>query len=160
MMKELVVKYSLTMFGGFAALFLVFYALGLASHPELRLLNGFVHIAVLYLLLRAYRRAYPETIDNYVRGVAVGMVASTFGVLAFTVFVFFTLELDPYLFEQLRSKSPLPEYFNPFTASLYIAVEGIVVSLIGAYIVTRIVDAKYEHANDKGKVNKSLTNGA
>lgn len=159
-MKTLAIKYGLFMFGGFAALFLVFYALGLASNYELRWLNGFVHLTVLYLLIRAYRKAYPETIDNYVEGVAVGMMASTLGVLGFSAMIFFTLELDPQLLAQLRSQTPLPEYFTPFSASLYITTEGIVVSLIGAYIITRIVDARYDHSPAEGKISQSLSSGS
>ncbi|MBI1227941.1 MAG: hypothetical protein GC192_22105 [Bacteroidetes bacterium] len=156
-MKELAIKYGVIMFGGFAALFLVFFMLGLAPNFELRWINGFVHLTVLYMLIRAYRRAHPETRDNYVTGVAIGMVASTLGVLAFTAMIFFTLNLDPHFFAQLRNQSPLPEYFTPFNASLYIAVEGIVVSLIGSYIITRIVDARYDHSPAEGKVTQSLT---
>lgn len=159
-MKELAVRYGLIMFGGFAALFLVFLVFGLAPNYELRWLNGFIHIGVLYMLIRAYRRAYPETRDNYVQGVAVGMVASTLGVLAFAVMVFFTLELDTHLLEELRSRTPMAQYFNPFSASLFITVEGIVVSLIGSYIVTRIVDARYDHSPAEGKISQSMTSGS
>ncbi len=158
-MKNLAIKYGFTMFGGFVALFLLAYLFGIAHHHELRFLNGAVHMTFLYLLIRAYRRACPETIDNYVAGVAIGMLASTIGVVAFTVFVFLFLELDPKLFGQLQAQSPQPENFTPFLASLYIAVEGLVVSLIGAYIITRVVDARYDRSPGEGKISKNLTNG-
>ncbi|MBK9016764.1 MAG: hypothetical protein IPM82_23290 [Saprospiraceae bacterium] len=156
-MQNLAIKYGLVMFGSFIAFFLLAYLFGIAQYHEFRLLNGVIHMTILYLLIRAYRRAFPETLDNYVSGVAVGMVASTIGVLAFTVFVFLFLESAPTLLAQLRERSPMPELLTPFNAAVYISVEGIVVSLIGGYIITRVVDARYDHSPAEGKVSKSMT---
>ena len=143
-MNHLIFKYGLLLYAGFAGLFLVFYFLGLASVVELRALNGVLHFGILYLLIRDYRVERPETIDNYVSGVVVGMMASAIGVVAFTVSMLLFLTINNPFFLELRAKSPLPDYFTPFTASLYIFVEGIAISLIGAYLIARIVDARYE----------------
>jgi hypothetical protein len=156
-MKKLAIKYGAIMFAGFSALFLLFYVFGVADKVGLRSLNAFIHFGAMYALIRAYRKAYPETIENYIKGTVMGMLASTVGVLAFAALVFFTLELDSGLLAQLKNQTPLPELFTPFNATLYIAVEGLVVSLVGAYIITRIVDARYDHSPAEGKVLKSMT---
>jgi hypothetical protein len=159
-MKKLAIKYGAIMFAGFSALFLLLFAFGVADHVELRSLNAIIHFGTMYALIRAYRKAYPETIENYLKGTIMGMLASTIGVLAFAVLVFFTLELDATLLSQLKSHTPLPEFFTPFNAALYISVEGLVVSVVGAYILTRIVDARYDHSPAEGKVLKSLKGAA
>lgn len=159
-MKSLAIKYGLIMFAGLAGLFLVLYIFGAADHANLRSLNVFIHFGVLYALIKAYRQAYPETVNNYVKGTVIGMLASTIGVFAFAALVFFTLELDPILLGQLKGNSPLPEYFTPFNAALYLTVEGTVAAVVGSYIVTRIVDASYDHTPSEGKVSKAITSSS
>jgi len=158
-MQNLAIKYGLMMFAGFTALFLVIYALGWANHVELRSLNVFIHFGVMYALIRQYRRQFPETRDNYIKGTLIGMFASALGIIAFALVVFSTLKLDPILLGQLKGRSPMPEYFTAFNAAQYLIVEGLVVSLVGAYIVTRIVDARYDHSPAEGKITntKSMT---
>lgn len=156
-MQNLAIKYGIIMFAGFAALFLILYVFGAAEYVNLRSLNVFIHFGVMYALIKAYRRAYPETLDNYVKGTIVGMLASTLGVIAFAALVFFTLELDSNLLGELQARSPMPQYVTPFNSAVYLTVEGLVVSLVGAYIVTRIVDARYDHSPAEGKVTQSIT---
>lgn len=159
-MKHLAIKYGMIMFAGFAALLLVLYIFGAADHANLRSLNIFIHFSVMYAMVKAYRQAYPETVNNYVKGTIASMLASMVGVFAFAALVFFTLSLDPILLGQLKGHSPLPEYFTPFNAALYLTVEGTVAGLVGAYIVTRIVDAKYDHVPSEGKVSRDIKSGA
>jgi hypothetical protein len=156
-MQSLAIKNGIIMFAGFAALFLILYVFGAAEYVNLRSLNVFIHFGVMYALIKAYRRAYPETLDNYVKGTIVGMLASTVGVMAFATLVFFTLELDSNLLGELQARSPMPQYVTPFNSAVYLTVEGLVVSLIGAYIVTRIVDARYDRSPAEGKVTQSIT---
>jgi hypothetical protein len=159
-MKNLAIKYGLFMFAGFAALFFILYIFGAAEYANLRSLNVFIHFGLMYVLIREYRRAYPETVNNYVKGTIVGMAASMIGAFAFAALVFFTLKLDPVLLGELKSRSPLPEYFTPLNAASFLTVEGTVVGLIGAYIVTRIVDARYDHTPSEGKVSKAMTSNS
>jgi hypothetical protein len=90
------------------------------------------------------------------KGTIIGILATALAVFAFAGLVFFTLELDPILLGQMKGHSPLPEYFTPFNASQFIITEGIVVGLVGAYIITRIVDARYDHFPSEGKVSKDI----
>ena len=121
--------------------------MGWSTNANLRVLNGFVHIGLLYLAIRDYRNRFPESHLNYISGVAMGMSASVIGVALFTAFmVIFLTFIDPGFFARLMADSPFSQYVNQFTACLFIFVEGIVVSLIGSYLVTRVIDARWESA--------------
>lgn len=146
-MQKIAINYGLKMFAGFAGLFLLVHFLGMSENYNLRVLNGVIHIGLLYFAIREYRLTFPETHNNYMSGVGVGMFASMLGVVAFTVFmVIFLTFIDPGFFARLEAKSAFPDFVNQFTACLFIFVEGIAVSLIGSYLVTRVIDANWESA--------------
>jgi hypothetical protein len=146
-MKKIALKYGAEMFAGFALLFLIVHLLGWSQHYYLRVLNGFVHLTFIYLAVRDYRRAFPESHDNYLSGVATGFYTSIIGVVLFTFSMCLFLALNQSFFELLKVQAPFQEYFTPVTASLFIFVEGVVVSLIGSYLVTRVIDAQLEQVN-------------
>lgn len=139
-MKKIAFKYGLWMFAGFTGFFLFMHLLGLSDRYFLRILNGLIHISMIYLAIREYRKQYKDSINNYVSGVAMGVYASVPGVVGFTIFMVLYLAFDPVFMNNLRVAMSMEEYLNPVTASLFILVEGFVVSLIGAYLVTRVVD--------------------
>ena len=111
--------------------------MGMVQQTELRIFNGVIHIACLYIAIRAYYKRYPENIENYMLGVAQGMQASVIGVGGFTLFMVIFLGIDPSLMKSICDNSKVGMYLNPVTASLFIFAEGVIVSLIGSYIVTR-----------------------
>ena len=149
-MQKIAINYGLKMFAGFTGLFLIAHLLGGSDNYNLRILNGVIHFAFLYFAIREYRQEFPETHNNYISGVSVGMYASMIGVVLFTLFMLlFFVYIDPDLFMKIQANSPSGEYFNQFTVTLYIFTEGIVVSLIGSYLIMRIIDAKLE-----GKLGK------
>ncbi len=145
-MKKIALKYGFQMFAGFAFLFLIVHLLGWSQNYYLRVLNGFIHITFIYLCIRDYRREFPDSQGNYLLGVAAGFYASIIGVALFTIAMCLFLAIDQPFFELLKAQAPFSEYFTPVTASLFIFVEGVVVSLIGSYLVTRVIDAQLEKA--------------
>ena len=145
-MEKIALKNGVRMFLGFSALFLIAHLLNISDNYNLRILNGIIHLTFMYLAIREYRKAFPKTTNNYLSGVAMGMFASIIGVLIFTIAMFLFLFFNPTFFELLQSKAPLPKYFTPFTASLLILTEGIAISLIGSYILVRIIDAQVKPA--------------
>ena len=154
-MKKIAFNYGPKMFAGFALLFLLVHLLGWSENYYLRVLNGAIHFTFIYLAIKKYRTTEPNSFDNYISGVAVGFYTSMIGVLLFTISMFLFLTVfDPAFFEELKSQVSLPQYFTPFTASLFIFVEGIVVSLIGSYLLTRIIDDREEKIRAK---NQSLS---
>ena len=139
-MRNISVKYGLLMLVGLIALYLLMYVMGLGHRSEFRMLNGVIHLYCIYKAIQAYYNLHPENIGNYMMGVMQGMGASIIGVGAYTAFVTIFLALDPTLMNLIRQNSNMAAYLNPYSISLYILVEGLVVSLIGAYILTRVVD--------------------
>ena len=139
-MQSISIKYGLLMLVGLIALYLLMYVMGLGHRSEFRMFNGVIHLYCIYKAIQAYYNLHPENIGNYMLGVTQGMGASVIGVGAYTAFVTIFLALDPTLMNLIRQNSNMAAYLNPYSVSLYILVEGLVVSLIGAYILTRVVD--------------------
>jgi hypothetical protein len=145
-MKSIAWKYGLWMAAGFTGLFLLMYSAGVAHNYNLRILNSVIHIGLLYGAISAYREHTPDKVGNYVSGVAMGMYSSVIGVLIFTLFMGLFLGFEGNLMAHIKETMPVGRYLNSFTTPLFIFVEGIAVSLIGSYLVTRIVDDRMPQA--------------
>ncbi|PHN07256.1 DUF4199 domain-containing protein [Flavilitoribacter nigricans] len=139
-MKKLAFRFGLWMLAGFVAFFLLMHLFGLSNNYNLRVLNGVIHLGVIYFAIKAFRSKYPDTVSNYVSGTAMGMYVSVVGVLGFTIFMILFLSFNPGFLQELREAMPMGDYLTPITASLFILMEGIVISLIGSYILTRVID--------------------
>ncbi len=137
-MRAISVKVGSLMLIGFIAIFYVVYMMGYAQHSEFRVLNGVVHLSLMYVAIRAYYRTNPKNVENYLLGVEQGMQASIIGVVGYAMFIAVFLLIDPRLMNVIKDKSPMGIYLNPYSITLYIFTEGLVVSLIGSYIMTRI----------------------
>ena len=141
-MRAISIKMGLWMLMGFVGFFLLAYLLGFGDRSELRVFNGVIHIYCLYLALQSYQALHPESVSNYMSGVALSLMTSVIGVIGFTLFMTIFLNLNPELMDNIRQHSQLGTYMNPFTSSLYIAAEGLIVSVVGAYILVRVMDMK------------------
>lgn len=139
-MKKIALKYGLWMFIGFTVFFLLMHILGLSKNHNLRVFNGIIHISMIYMAIRDFRSQNKSTVSNYVSGVAMGMYVSFIGVLTFALFQFFYLNIDEVFMQSLIADNSVGAYLTPFTASLFIFAEGIAISLIGSYILTRVID--------------------
>lgn len=143
-MKTIAVRFGLYFFAGLVAIFLLSYVSGLAENYELRLVNGLLHMVILYYGINQLRVRQPDTHQNYVSGVAQGMYIGTVGTVLFSIFTALFLFADTNLLSQLQAATPLQENLTPLTAGVFILMEGIAVSLIGSYLLTRYVDARLE----------------
>ena len=141
-MRAISIKMGLWMLMGFVGFFLLAYLLGFGDRSELRVFNGVIHMYCLYLALQSYHALHPESVSNYMSGVALSLMTSVIGVIGFTLFMTIFLNLNPELMDNIRQHSQLGTYMNPFTSSLYIAAEGLIVSVVGAYILVRVMDMK------------------
>lgn len=146
-MKKIAIKYGLWMLAGFIAFFLLMHLLGLSTNTYLRVFNGIIHLGLIWAAIRQYRERHPDSVNNYVSGVAAGMWTSAIGVLGFAIFMFFWFVLTPGFLEAVQDNIPIEKYITPLTATLFILAEGIAISLIGSYIVTRIVDMRMAEAS-------------
>jgi hypothetical protein len=138
LMRAISTQLGLVMLTGFIAIFYIIYMLGYAQHTELRVLNAFVHLSCMYLAIKAYYKKDPENVENYMLGVAQGMEASIIGVVGYALFIVVFMKIDPRLMNLIKQNSNMAIYLNPYTITLGILTEGLMVSLIGSYIMTRI----------------------
>jgi hypothetical protein len=137
------------MFAGLTAYFLIMHALNLSNRFDFRVLNGVIHISLLYLAIRDFRRLHPDRF-NYLSGVATGMVTTVFGVLPFALFQLIHLALNDSFMQYLQENAPLiGNYLTPFSAALVVFLEGIGVGFIASYILMRIVDARFRKLEEK-----------
>lgn len=146
-MKHIALRYGLWMFLGFTGFFLLMHLLNLSQNYYLRVFNGIIHVSCLWLALRAWYRDHHEPSDDYTSGVVMGMFTSFVGVLPFTIFMVLFLAYNPSFLTSIQTQSPIGQYFTPITASLFILVEGIAVSLILSYIMVRLLEILREKAD-------------
>jgi hypothetical protein len=132
------IKIGLYMLAALIAYFLLMYALGLGYRTEFRFFNSVIQILFVYRAIRAYYALSPKSTHNNLLGVAQGMWVSLIGVGGFAVFITIFMYLNPTLMTAIAQNSVLKNSLNPFTVSLYIVAEGLIVSLIGSYIFTRV----------------------
>jgi hypothetical protein len=136
-MRIISIKVGISMLFGFIATFGVVYILGFAQYTELRILNGFVHLSCLYIAIRAYYKVDPQNVRNYMLGVMQGMGASVIGVVGYAIFMAIFMKIDAPLMNTIKENSPIGIYLNPISITLFVLVEGLGISLIGSYILTR-----------------------
>ena len=137
-MRAISIQIGLLMLIGFIVIFYIIYMLGYAQYTELRVLNAVVHLSCLYLAIRAYYKTDKEHVENYMLGVVQGMEASIIGVIGYALFIVIFMKIDPQLMNLIKQNSPMAIYLNPYTITLAILAEGLMVSLIGSYLMTRI----------------------
>lgn len=154
-MKTIAFKFGFYFFIGLVAIFLISYLLGLAADYELRVVNGLLHVAILYYGIRELRFKQPDTHQNYVSGVAQGLYIGAVGTVLFSIFTVLFLIGAPGLMAALQAATPLGDALTPLTAGVFILMEGVAVSLIGSYILTRYVDARLEQKKGVGSTYAS-----
>jgi len=143
-MQTIAFRYGLWMFIGFTGFFLLMHGFGLSEKSYFRILNGVIHLGFLWAALRDWSQYHHGDANEYPSGVVAGMFTSLVGIIPFTVFMAIFLSYNPALMVSIQEQSPIGEYFNPFTSSLFIFVEGLAISLIASYIIIRIVEARHE----------------
>lgn len=141
-MQQIALRYGAWMFLGFAAFFLSMHLLQWSHNYYLRIFNGVIHAAGLWLALRAWMNENPEQRhDDYPTGVAMGLMTTLVAVVPFTIFMAIFLAYNPGFMAAIQSQTPIGQYFNPVTASVFILMEGVAAGVIGSYIIQRVQEA-------------------
>lgn len=148
-MYSISIKMGLTMLIGFISFFLLMYVMGLGAHIELHLFYLVIQIFFMYKAIRGYYAGHPKSTHNNLLGVAQGMITSLVGILGFALFMAIFLFYSPNLVNTMRLDSLLGVSLNPYSASLIILTEGLVVSLIGSYVAARISEDEPLTTEDK-----------
>ncbi len=143
-MKQIAFRYGLWMFFGLTGFFLLLHIFHLSENIYLRVFNGVIHLGLLWMALRAWTRRHHDGTSDVTSGVVVGMFTSFIGVVPFAFFMAIFLEFNPDLLASIQHQTSVGEYLNPITSCFFIVVEAIVISLIGSYIILRILDAMRE----------------
>lgn len=153
-MNSPVIRYGLYFALSLIVIFLGAFLMGVADNYYLRFLNGFGHVVVLYYGIKNLRIRRPDTVNNYVSGVAQGVSIGAFGSLIFGLFLLGFLLATPGLVAELQSATNLGPRLTPWAMALITIAEGVAVSLIGSYLLVRYVDARLE-AKNKGAMYAS-----
>lgn len=140
--NDITIKYGIIMFLGFLGFFIIMKILSLNSNFNLRILNGLVHLPIVYFAIREYKTRADPGEFTYSSGILIGIQASFVGVLSFALFQFFFLNVDGALMNYIQENAPLGagQFLNPFSASLYLFMEGMVAGMFASYLGMRIVD--------------------
>jgi hypothetical protein len=139
-MYTIAIRMGLGMLAGFICFFLPMTLLGLGDRSELRIFNGVIHVYFMYQAIKMYRDLYPADRNNYILCAAQGIMASLIGILGFAFFMILFLTFNTALMDSIKAANPtISIYLNPFSASLFIITEGVIVSLMGSYLITRIL---------------------
>ena len=144
--KDIIIKYGIIMFIGFLGFFILMKFLSLVSNTNLRVLNGFIHLPLVYLAISEYKnRVSPEKF-TYLSGTMVGVKASLIGVGAFAIYQMVFLYLDEGMMAFILGNAfeGAENYLTPFTISLYLFLEGMIASMLVSYIAMRIVDMRQQ----------------
>ena len=139
-MLKIAIKYGFVLALGLTFFFLIMHFLNLSQNYNLRLFNGVIHLSVIYFAMKAGLSTGVISGENYVNSVFLGMLSAFIGVSLFALFQMLFLNFDAVFMERIRETSGIGEYLNPYTASLIILVEGVAVSLIGSYLIARIIE--------------------
>jgi hypothetical protein len=142
-MYTIAIKTGLAMLAGFICFFLPMTFLGLGDRSELRVFNGVIHVYFMYQAIKTYRELYPADKNNYILCAAQGIMTSLIGILGFTFFMIVYLSFNPSVMDSIQAANPtISFYLNPFSASLFILTEGVIVSLVGSYMITRVLNSQ------------------
>jgi hypothetical protein len=136
-MYTISIKMGLWMLAGYISFFSLMCVMGLGHHRELRVFYVFIQLFCIYRAIRACYAIHPRSTHNNLWGVAQGMLTSAVGVLGFILFLIIFLSLSPTLVSEMRSNYGIGQALDPYTASFFILAEGLIVGLIGSYILTR-----------------------
>lgn len=154
-MKRIAFVYGLYFFMGLVAIFLISYMAGVAANYELRIINGLLHTVVLYYGIKQLRVSKPSTHQNYLSGVAQGIYVGAVGTILFMIFITLFLALNTSFLAELQAATGWRTLLTPIMAGTFVFMEGVAVSLIGAYVMTRYVDMRLEQKAGAGRAYAS-----
>lgn len=131
--EALAIRYGLYTTAGLIAYFLLMKLFGLVHIVELRALNLFVLLPGIILALRALKRQHGTVV--YLQGIGLGIMTSAIGVVAFALFVFIYLQMDPVLMQAIVQNESFGEYLNPYILGFVVALEGTASGFIATFVI-------------------------
>jgi len=128
------IRYGLFMTLGLIAYFLIMKLVGLVHVIELRTVNAVILVTFVWLGLKKFENQHDHEIE-YLQGIGLGILTSAVGVILFSIFIFFYLQLDNDLMASIRDRETFGQYLNPYILAFVIALEGIASGFIATFII-------------------------
>ena len=138
-MQKIALKYGLMLFACILGFFLIMKFIGQGQNFNFRVLNGLFHIVFVTLAIKEYKSKFEKEF-NYLSGSAAGIMTSMVAVIPFAVFIVVFLGIDTNLMTHLQENVPrVGGYLTPIACGISILMEGLAVTFILSYIITRVV---------------------
>lgn len=131
-------NYGLRLAAGLILYFLLMKVTDLAHHVELRLLNLFILVAVVYFALRKFKETHQDRL-NYFRALITGVTTAAIGSILFAVFLFFYMVMDSEMMQSIMDNEPMGRFLNPYIASFIVALEGVFSGLLVTFVLINYV---------------------
>lgn len=120
--ESIALKYGLFTALGLTSFFLFMYVIGLSDIIELRSLNFFILITMLWLAIKAYMKDHPGNV--YMQTLGLGVMTTAIGVIPFAIFIFIYLQVDTEFMTYIVENEMFGQYLNPYILGFLIAFEG------------------------------------
>ena len=140
-MKRIGLEYGMFLFLCLLGFFIFMVVVGYATNINLRYFNSIIHLAVMYMAIKEFYKETNTPSINYLKGISVGVSMSLVGIVLFVIFQLVFLHLDPAFLTQIKETVLFGSFLNPFTVAAAIFVEGLAMSFIGSYAITRLIES-------------------
>ena len=124
-------KWGLIVFALLGAYFGLLQLLGFVHVLELRLFNGVIMYFGIYKAIKEFKKSSHNF--SYFTGLGTGVITAFVATMAFTVFGFGYLMLNPEFMLEIKEKEPLGIYINEYGAVMQIFIEGIASGCVMSY---------------------------
>ena len=140
-MPKLALRYGFLLFLCLLAFFWLMNFAGQIQKFNYRFFNGLFHLVFVFLAIREYKSRFSEDF-NYLSGTAMGIMTSMFAVVPFAIFITAYLAIDTRLMIYLQENVPqVGQFLTPIMCGVTILMEGLAVTFVLSYIMTRVVDS-------------------
>ncbi|HEX7015046.1 MAG TPA: DUF4199 domain-containing protein [Cyclobacteriaceae bacterium] len=151
-------RYGLILTAGLIVFFLIMKVAGLTYVTELRLLNFFIVLAVLYRAFKHFRERDINRQFNYLPAFLYGFVTTTIGTVLFAIFIFFYIQfIDPALMDTVRQKAPLGQYLNPYLVACALIAEGALSGALATFMMINVKNANQIEGQLNGKEDEDAS---
>lgn len=124
-------KWGFIVFILLSAYFGILQLLDFVHILELRLFNGAIMYFGIYMAIKEFKASPNEF--TYFKGLGSGIVTSFVATIAFTLFGFGYLMINPAFMMEIKEKEPLGFYINEYGAVIQIFIEGIASGCLMSY---------------------------
>lgn len=124
-------KWGFIVFALLSAYFGILMLLGFVHILELRLFNGVIMYFGIYMAIKEFKSFSSDF--NYFKGLGTGIVTAFIASVAFTIFGFGYLVLNPEFMAEIKREEPLGLYINEYGAVIQIFIEGVASGCVMSY---------------------------